>query len=132
MDFSILNAGQHPIPVHAYAALVAVILGAVQLASPKGTPRHRALGYIWVGLMLLISISSFWIHTIEVIGPFSPIHILSVFTIWTVFESIRSVRLGNVARHALMMKSLYLLALLLTGAFTLLPGRLMHQVIFGG
>ncbi len=132
MDFGILNAGQQPIPFHAYAAFVAVGLGAVQLASAKGTRTHKMLGYIWVSLMLLVSVSSFWIHTIKVIGNFSPIHLLSLLTIWSVVEAIRTVRRGNVARHALMMKLLYVLALLLTGAFTLLPGRMMHQVIFGG
>ncbi len=30
------------------------------------------------------------------------------------------------------MRSLYIFALILTGAFTLLPGRAMHAVVFGG
>jgi uncharacterized membrane protein len=36
-----------PIRLHAYAALGAFVLGAVQLAGVKGTTRHRALGYTW-------------------------------------------------------------------------------------
>jgi uncharacterized membrane protein len=31
--------------LHAYAALTAFALGAVQLVAAKGTSRHRALGY---------------------------------------------------------------------------------------
>jgi uncharacterized membrane protein len=34
--------------------------------------------------------------------------------------------------HRNSMIQLYVLALLLTGAFTLVPGRTMHAVIFGG
>jgi uncharacterized membrane protein len=72
MDLSILNTAENPIPTHAYAAFVAVILGGIQLSRPKGTSSHKYLGYTWVLLMLWVSISSFWIQTIKIIGPFSP------------------------------------------------------------
>ena len=96
MDLSILNTAENPIPTHAYAAFLAVILGGIQLSRPKGTSSHKYLGYTWVLLMLWVSISSFWIQTIKIIGPFSPIHFLSIFTIWSVFEAIRSARNGNI------------------------------------
>ena len=50
------------IPLHAFAAMAAFALGAVQLVAPKGTLPHRTLGWIWVGLMALVAISSFWSH----------------------------------------------------------------------
>ena len=131
MDFSVLNTAEQPIPIHAYAAFSAVILGGLQLSRPKGTRSHKYLGYTWVILMMWVSISSFWIHTIKIIGPFSPIHILSIFTIWSVFEAIRSARNGNIRRHKTMMKSLYVLALIVTGLFTFFPGRTMNVVLFG-
>src|SRR5476649_1536444 len=68
------------IPLHAFAALTAFALGVVQFAAPKGTLPHRTLGWIWVGLMALVAISSLWIHQLRVIGPWSPIHLLSIFT----------------------------------------------------
>ncbi len=34
------------IPVHAFAAMTAFLLGVVQLAAPKGTLPHRTLGWI--------------------------------------------------------------------------------------
>jgi uncharacterized membrane protein len=64
------------IPIHAFAAMTGFVLGAGQLAAPKGTLPHRTLGWIWVGLM--------------VCG-----------------------------------------ALVIAGLFTLLPGRIMHAVVFG-
>ena len=120
-----------PIPSHAYAAFLAVLLGGLQLTRPKGTTAHKYLGYTWVILMLWVSISSFWIQTLKVIGPFSPIHFLSIFTIWSVFDAIKSAKNGNIRRHERTMKLLYLLALIVTGLFTLLPGRIMNSVLFG-
>jgi hypothetical protein len=52
-------------------------------------------------------------------------------TYYGLYEGIREIRRGNVEAHQASMKSLYLCALLLTGAFTLLPGRRMHAVLFG-
>jgi uncharacterized membrane protein len=63
---------------HAVAAIAALLLGAVQLAAPKGTLPHRTLGYVWAGLMLYIAASGFWIHELQVWGRWSPIHLLSI------------------------------------------------------
>ena len=41
-----------PIPSHAITALLAVIIGGIQLASAKGTRQHQVLGYLWVGMMM--------------------------------------------------------------------------------
>ena len=85
--------------------------------------------------MVLISgvaLSSFFIHTIKMLGPFSPIHLLSAYTLYSVYEAITSARAGNIAQHKSTMIRLYGLALILTGAFTLLPGRIMHTVFFVG
>ena len=68
------------IPLHAFAAMAAFALGIVQFAAPKGTLPHRTLGWIWVALMTVVAISSFWIHQIRLLGPWSPIRLLSIFT----------------------------------------------------
>ena len=73
----LLNAAP-VIQLHAFAAMAAFVLGAVQLAAPKGTLPHRTLGWVWVVLLLVISVSSFWIQGIRLWGPWSPIHLLSV------------------------------------------------------
>src|SRR5664280_944174 len=64
------------IPLHASAAMTAFALGVVQFAAPKGTLPHRTLGWIWVLLMAAVAISSFWIHQIKLLGPWSPLHLL--------------------------------------------------------
>ncbi len=120
------------ISIHAIVAIVAMAAGAIQLAAPKGTMRHRWLGFGWVVTMAIVAVSSFWIHEFRWWGPFSVIHLLSVLVLVTLAYSIRAVRSGNVTAHRNSMVQLYILALLLTGGFTLVPGRTMHAVLFGG
>jgi uncharacterized membrane protein len=81
MTLAPLLAAPAIIQVHAFAAMAAFGLGAIQLAAPKGTMPHRLAGWVWVSVMLVLAISSFFIHTIRLWGPFSPIHLLSVFTL---------------------------------------------------
>jgi uncharacterized membrane protein len=76
----LLNA-EPVIQIHAYAAMAALALGIVQLSAPKGTLPHRSLGWIWVILMLIVSITAFFIHEIRMWGPWSPIHLLAVYTL---------------------------------------------------
>ena len=97
----------------------------------KGTRSHRTIGYIWVTLMGLVALSSFWVHDLRQVGPFSAIHLLSVVTLCTLFYSISAVPRGNIASHQRSMRNLYFMALIGAGAFTLLPGRDMHAVLFG-
>ena len=62
MSLSPLLEAAPAIPLHAFAAMAAFVLGLVQFALPKGTLPHRTIGFIWVGLMLLVAGSSFWIR----------------------------------------------------------------------
>lgn len=131
MDLSILWAEKFPIPPHAIMALLALVIGGVQMVAPKGTVPHKALGWVWVLLMAGVAFSALFIHQMRVIGPFSPIHLLIPVVFISLWVAIRAARAGNIRRHRITMRYLYFLALVVTGAFTLLPGRAMHQVIFG-
>jgi uncharacterized membrane protein len=119
------------IPLHAFAAMAAFVLGIVQFAAPKGTLPHRTIGWIWVGLMLMVAVSSFWINEIRLLGPFSPIHLLSIYTLVMVPLAVWKARNHDVATHRKIMMYLFLGALLIAGLLTLLPGRIMHKVVFG-
>jgi len=131
MPLGPLFSAPPPIPWHAFAALAALVIGGAQLALPKGTTRHRVMGYAWAALMLVIAISSFWIQQIRLIGPFSPIHILSIIVLITVPLAVWHAHMHRVAKHRRVMISLYVFALIGAGVFTLLPGRIMHAVVFG-
>ena len=127
----LLLAQISPIPSHALAALAAVILGGAQLATSKGTVRHRASGWIWIGLMAYVAVSSFFISELGLWGAFSPIHLLSVWTVFSLVIAVYHARRGNIRQHKIWMSLLYIGALLITGLFTLWPGRVMHGVLFG-
>jgi uncharacterized membrane protein len=120
------------VQLHAFAALAAFAVGVVQLAGPKGTFTHRTIGYIWVGLMLLVAGSSFAIHGMRQWGAFSAIHLLSVSVLVLLPLAVLAARRHHVGTHRWAMIALFAGALIIAGAFTLLPGRIMHRVVFGG
>jgi uncharacterized membrane protein len=119
------------IQVHAFAAMGAFALGVIQLAAPKGTLPHRTIGWIWAAVMLAIAGSSLFIHAIRLWGPFSPIHLLSIFTLATLPFAVLRARRHQVDRHRNAMLGLFFGALVIAGGFTFLPGRIMHAVAFG-
>ena len=131
MTLAPLLAASPLIQAHAVAALAAIALGAAQFALPKGGRRHRLAGRAWVALLALVALSSFGIREIRQFGPFSWIHGLSVFTLVTLVLAVGLARAGRIAAHRWTMVGLYLGALLITGLFTLVPGRIMHRVLFG-
>ena len=119
------------IPLHAFAAIAAFVLGLIQFAAPKGTLPHRTIGWIWVALMTSVAVSSFWIHQIRLLGPFSPIHLLSIFVLVMLPLAVWRAHRHDVRGHRIAMASLFTGALVIAGLFTLLPGRIMHAVLFG-
>jgi uncharacterized membrane protein len=131
MSFAPLLDAAPAIPLHAFAAMSAFVLGLVQFAAPKGTLPHRTLGWIWVLLMASVAVSSFWIHQIKLIGPWSPIHLLSIFTLVMLPLAVWRAHRHRVADHRRIMIALFSGALVVAGLFTLLPGRIMHAVVFG-
>src|SRR5271170_7961178 len=119
MTLAPLLAAPAVIQMHAFAALGAFALGAVQLTAPKGTIPHRLFGWLWASLMLAVVISSFFIHTIRMWGPWSPIHLLSLFTLIMLPLAILSARRHRIDQHRRAMTSLFVGALVIAGIFTL-------------
>jgi uncharacterized membrane protein len=126
----LLNA-KPVIQVHAFAAMAAFALGAIQLAAPKGTLPHRTIGWIWAVLMLAIVVSSFFLPELRLWGPFSPIHLLSIFTLTMLPLAVWRAHRHRVERHRNAMLGLFFGALVIAGAFTFVPGRIMYKVAFG-
>ena len=131
MTLAPLLAASPIIQVHAYLAFAAIALGAAQFALPKGVTLHRALGWSFALVMMGVAGGSLFIHTIRMWGPWSPIHLLSLFTLAMTPLAVLAARRGRIASHRSAMIWLYSLALVVTGLFTLWPGRIMHAVVFG-
>lgn len=127
-----LDAASLAVQLHAWAAMAAFLLGLAVLFRRKGTPLHKAMGRTWVALMLAVSLSSFWIHELNQFMGFSWIHLLSILVLYSMTMAIIAIRRGDVRAHRIGMLSTFAGALLIAGLFTLMPGRIMHAVVFGG
>jgi uncharacterized membrane protein len=119
------------IQIHAAAAILALLIGALVLFRRKGDGPHRLAGRLWVGLMGVVALSSFFIWTIRLWGPFSPIHLLSILTLVLLWRGVGHARRRNIRLHRRAMQAAYLLGLVITGLFTFFPGRIMYRVAFG-
>ena len=115
------------IAAHAAMAGVALAVGGAVLARRKGTPSHRVLGWIWVLLMASVASISFAIS----VNGFSWIHGLSVYTLLALVFGVAHARRRNIRAHRITMISIFVGALVITGLFTLLPQRLIGQMVWG-
>jgi uncharacterized membrane protein len=125
------------IAVHVTAALLAVATGPVALWARRGRiqhPRlHRAFGYAWVTLMLVTAVSAIFIRDRELpnIAGYTPIHLLVPVVLASLFGAFWMLARNNIRGHQLVMRSLYIGACLVAGAFTLLPQRFLGQLLWG-
>jgi uncharacterized membrane protein len=111
--------------------MASFVLGIIQLAAPKGTVPHRTLGWIWAALMAVVGVTAFFIHEIRLWGPWSPIHLLAIFTLVMLPLGVWHARRHAVQHHRWTMIGLFAGALVIAGLFTFMPGRIMHAVTFG-
>jgi uncharacterized membrane protein len=131
MTLAPLLTASPAIQIHAFAAMAAFALGIVQLAAPKGTIPHRVFGWVWVALMAVVSLTAFFIHEIRLWGPWSPIHLLAIFTAAALPVGVWHARRHDVARHRWTMIGIFTGGLVVAGLFTFVPGRIMHAVMTG-
>lgn len=129
MTLAPLLSASPAIQLHAAAAILAFGVGLLQLTRPKGDRAHRALGYLWAAAMLVVALSSFWIHELNHWHGFSWIHLLSLYVLATLPIAVLHARRGNVRAHRFNMIGMFVGALVIAGAFTLLPGRIMYRVL---
>jgi len=124
----LLNASP-AIQVHAFAAMAAFVLGVIQFAAPKGTLSHRTMGWAWVALVVVVSVSALFIHQIKLWGAWSPIHLLVGFTLVTLGVAVHAAQHHVIARHQRAMMTIFFGAFVIAGGFTFMPGRIMNAVI---
>ena len=127
-----LIATRPVVALHLFAALLATVVGAVLLTRRKGTGGHKTLGWTWVVLMATVALTSLFIRggKLPNIAGWSPIHLLTLTVLITVPAAVVAVRRGNVSRHRATMISIYVGACLVAGAFTLLPGRFLGDLVW--
>src|ERR1700744_2299544 len=123
------------IQFHVATVVPAVVLGTWQIFfSRRGTTLHRVVGYIYLTLMSVTALSTLWIHRLMPDKPFwgfSPIHLLIPLVFYGVYGALRGAWTHRIQLHRRAMIILYATAIVVTGLFTLVPGRIMHAVLFG-
>ena len=115
---------------HLLGAIAALALTPAILWRPRGTTRHRILGYLWVGSIAITAATSFAVRQIRP-GHYSPIHLLSAWTLAMLPLVVIYARRRQHARHALAARGLVVGALLIAGAFTFLPNRILGHWLWG-
>lgn len=132
-DWRLLLTSPPAIQIHVAAALTALAIGIVLLIGVKGNRLHRTLGWTWVLAMATTAVSSFFIHRLNPGGPggFSLIHLLSGWTVIALPMAVHAARRHRIADHRRAMTGMFVGGLIVAGAFTFLPGRLMWAIFFG-
>ena len=120
------------IQFYVLVAFMAIAGGAVQFFLTKGTMYHKIIGRLWVLAMGLVAVSGLFIHEIRMFGMFSPIHFFSLMTVFFLYLGVQAARKKQIKKHQRIMSYTYLLGLIITGFFTLWPGRLLHQIFVAG
>ena len=121
---------------HIALALVAVPVGAFIFLTKKGTAQHKLVGRVWVVILLIVSLSAILIQEINPEG-YSLIHLLIPWTIaslvysWSIKRFKKTHKRKYRQAHMYSMIGVYVGALLVAGAFTLLPGRFLYESFFG-
>lgn len=120
------------IRLHALCAAPAVLLGPVALYRRGRDAIHRWVGRIWVASMAALAASGLLIpsHDFALVGPFGPIHVLSLVTLASLALGVADARAGRFAAHGARMRAVFFGALGLAGLFTLVPGRTLNRMAF--
>jgi uncharacterized membrane protein len=127
----LLSAAQD-IRLHVAFALVALIFGPVAIFRRRRDRVHRVLGYAGVAGMAGLAATGLLIDSdFPLVGKYGPIHLLSLYALWSLAAGVLAARRRQFARHEAYMKSLWFTAIGITGLLTLLPGRVMNRMIFG-
>jgi uncharacterized membrane protein len=126
----LLAAQPLKVQVHVGAALLAFCLGLVLFAAPKGTLPHRTLGWIWVIFMTTVAVSSLFMTGLNG-NAYSLIHMLSGYVLISLPAGVIAARRHKVLVHQRAMTGMFLGGMVIAGAFTFFPGRLMWRVIMG-
>lgn len=119
------------VQVHVATVVPAALIGAIVFLNRKGTPLHKALGRIWMVLMVVTALSTFFIHEIDLFLGFSPIHVISILVVIGCIRAVHLARTRQIAGHMRMVKNMYFGAIGVAGLFAFMPGRIMNRTVFG-
>lgn len=119
--------------IHLATVLLASFLGALLLFKKKGTASHRLIGKYYMMLMLTTAVVALFMPAKvgpAFLGHFGFIHLFCVLVLYAVPNAYFAASKGELAKHKYNMIGVYVGGILIAGAFTLMPGRLLHKWLF--
>jgi uncharacterized membrane protein len=120
------------IAVHLSVAVLALLTGTLQMALAKGTPSHRVRGWVFVVFMGTTALTSVFIRDEHLpnIAGYTPIHIFTVVTLVFLPLGVWHARRGRIKAHRGVMKGVFFGACVTAGIFTLVPGRILGDLVW--
>ena len=120
--------------LHLATVVPCVFLGAIIFLMKKGTGMHKRIGRVYMVLMMVTAAITVFMRAEvgpRLLGHFGFIHLFSVLTLFSVPQAYFAIKRGDIRTHQISMISLYVGAIVIAGAFTLMPGRYLHSLFFG-
>ena len=130
IDFTPFFDAPLAIQIHATSALECLVIGVYLLIARKGGPAHKVIGYIWVTNMAVAIISSMFINELRMVGPFSFIHLLSIWGAYSLVRAIQFARARDFKAHRSTMRGLYFGGVVVAGVLSFMPGRVSNRMLF--
>jgi uncharacterized membrane protein len=131
MDWTPLGNSSIALRIHLATIIPSFFLGTWLLfASRKGSRLHRGLGFLYLSLMTITATAAIFIRDLNH-GNFSFFHLFIPLTYWGVFGALWNVRRRDINGHKRAMLGLYIGGILVAGALTFSPGRMMHRIFLG-
>lgn len=120
--------------LHLATVLPAFVIGTTLLIKKKGDKNHRILGRIYIALMALTAVITLFMPA--ALGPtlanhFGFIHLFSILVLVLLPRAYIAARKHNIELHKRVMIGIYIGGIITAGSFAFMPGRLLHQWLFG-
>jgi uncharacterized membrane protein len=131
MNWQLIFREPLAIQIHLATVIPSFFLGTwLIFISTKGGRLHRILGSLYLILMTITSIAAAFVRSLNP-GHLSWLHIFVPITLFGVISAIWRIRNHDVIGHKLAMLGVYFGGLIIAGALTFVPGRLMYRLFFG-
>jgi uncharacterized membrane protein len=131
MNWELVAREPLAIQIHLATVIPAFFLGTwLIFFSRKGSRFHRIFGSIYLLLMTITAATAMFIRSLNP-GHLSWIHLFIPLTLFGVASAIWRVRKKDVKGHRAAMLGVYFGGLIIAGALTFYPGRLMYRLFFG-
>jgi uncharacterized membrane protein len=131
MNLGLVSEAPLAVKIHMATVIPAFFIGTwLIFFSTKGARFHRMMGVVYLTLMTVTAIDALFVRVIDP-GHLSLIHLFVPLTLFGVVMTVLALRRRNIAAHKRSMVGVYIGGLLIAGAFTFVPGRLMYGIFFG-